>query len=301
MFAGVEAGGTKFVVAVGNGPDDLTEVVSFPTTAPGATLEHTVAAIRALTGGAAPEAIGVAAFGPVDLHETSPTYGHIAATPKPGWSGADLVGPLATAFGVPIALDTDVTGAALGETTWGASQGLSSSVYVTVGTGIGGGAVVGGRPLRGLVHPEMGHLLVRRHPDDDFAGVCPFHGDCLEGLAAGPAIEQRWGRAGRDLGDLREPAVAIEAFYLGQLAAAVTLVLSPERIVLGGGVMKIPGLLEEVRDRCQGLLAGYVHADALEEGIDDYLVPPGLGDRAGVLGAIALARGVAGAGSSASI
>lgn len=289
VFAGVEAGGTKFVVSVGSGPDDLAPPVTFPTTDPAETIGRTVETIRSLAGDDL-EAVGVACFGPVDLDPGSPTYGSITSTPKPGWRGTDVVGPLRRALGVPVGFDTDVNGAALGEARWGAGAGGGDLVYVTVGTGIGGGAVVNGGLLHGLVHPEMGHLLVRRHPDDPFDGRCPYHGDCLEGLACGPAIEERWGRPGDQLDQHEHAAVAIEAWYLAQLAVTVTLVLSPHRVVLGGGVMNLAGLLEATRSETQRLLAGYVDAPTITDAIDGYLVRPGLGDRAGVLGAIALAQ-----------
>ena len=285
----METGGTKSVVGVGTGPDEL-ETTELPTTVPEQTLGRTIDAIRELASGRDLAAVGIASFGPVDLHPDSPTYGHVTSTPKEHWSGADVIGPIREAFGVPVGFDTDVNGAALGETRWGATRGLDTSVYVTVGTGIGGGGLVRGRLLHGMLHPEMGHLMVRRHPADDFPGRCPFHGDCLEGMAAGPAIEERWGRSARELGDDLPAAVEVESHYLAQLAAAVTYVVSPQRIVLGGGVMHVPGLLEAVRERTLGLLAGYVDVPAVTEEVDEYLVRPGLGDRAGVLGAIALAE-----------
>lgn len=294
MYAGVETGGTKVVVGVGTGPDDL-ETASFPTAPPGETLRETIALIRSLSAGERPAAIGVASFGPVDLHEDSPSYGHVASTPKKHWSGADVVGPLRASFGVPVGFNTDVNGAALGESQWGATQGLHTSVYVTVGTGIGGGGLVRGQPLHGLLHPEMGHLTVRRHPDDDFEGICPFHGDCLEGLAAGPALKRRWGRPAHELDEHLRLATEIESYYLAQLAAAVTYVLSPQRIVMGGGVMHLAGLLDAVRRSTLDLLSGYVDVPALTRDIAGYLVRPALGDRAGVLGAIVLARRAAGA------
>lgn len=286
MYAGIEAGGTKFVCATGTGPDDLREVTTFPTTTPHETLGR---AVRFVEEHGPVDAIGVASFGPVDLGPGSATFGHVTSTPKPGWQDADVVGPLREAFGVPVGFDTDVNGAALGEGRWGAAQGLDTFVYVTVGTGIGGGAVVGGSMAHGLLHPEMGHLPVRRHPDDAFRGRCPYHGDCLEGMAAGPALEDRWGRPGKELAD--EPlAITFEAHYLAQLAATVSYVLSPQRIILGGGVMHLPGLLAVTRSRTLELLNGYLASPRITEQVDEYLVLPGLGDRAGVLGALALAE-----------
>ena len=291
MYAGIEVGGTKLVCAVGTGPADLGATRAFPTTTPqqtlGAAVSHLAEQQRrhgTIT------AIGVASFGPVGVDQTRADYGHVTATPKPGWSGVDVVGWLRATFDVPVGFDTDVNGAALGEHRWGAARGLDTFAYVTVGTGIGGGGMAGGSLLHGLLHPEMGHLRVRRHPEDHYAGGCPFHGDCLEGLASGPAIARRWGRPATELGSDTEQAVALEATYLAQLAAAITYLLSAQRIVLGGGVMKLPGLLEAVRRRTGALLGGYPDAPELRSPLTTYLVPPGLGDRAGVLGAIALAE-----------
>lgn len=289
MYAGIEAGGTKFVVAVGAGPDDLSESVRFPTTSPAETLERTADVVRVLAEGVALDAVGVASFGPVDLDRTSPSYGYITSTPKPGWRDTDVVGYLRRALGVPVGFDTDVNAAALAEHRWGAATGVPTSVYVTVGTGIGGGAVIDGQPLHGLLHPEMGHLTVRRAPDDEHPGSCPFHGDCLEGLAAGPAIEERWGKPAMDLGENTERAVRLEAWYLAQLITAIIYVLSPGRIVLAGGVIGMPRLLTVTRHRTVELLARYLPVETITERIDRYVVRPGLGDRSGVLGAIILA------------
>lgn len=292
MFAGIEAGGTKFVCALGSGPDDLRATTSFPTTTPQETLGRAIAFVREQqeTLGERVTAIGIASFGPLDLRAGSSTYGRVTSTPKPGWAGADVVGAFHDAFGVPIGFDTDVNGAALAEARWGAGRGLDPVVYVTVGTGIGGGALVNGRLLHGLLHPEMGHVLVRRHADDPFAGRCPYHSDCLEGLASGPAIEARWGRPATGLGADRERAVALEAWYVGQLAALLTCVLSPERIVFGGGVCKLPGLIDTLREQTVELLNGYLDVPEVTRDITRYVVQPGLGDHAGVLGGIALAQ-----------
>lgn len=199
LFGGIEAGGTKFVCAVGTGPEDLRAEERFPTTTPGETIARAVDFLRR-SGGGSLAAVGIASFGPVDLDPSSPTWGHITSTPKRGWAGTDLAGPVGRALGVPVRFDTDANGAALAEHRWGAARGLQTIVYLTVGTGIGGGAIVRGRPLHGLVHPEMGHVLVERRPDDRYPGGCPFHGACLEGLASGPAIERRWGHEPRPSG-----------------------------------------------------------------------------------------------------
>lgn len=292
LVASVEAGGTKFVCAVGTGPGDIRATTSFPTTTPDETLGRAVDFVHGQQAelGADVAAIGVACFGPVDLHLDSPTYGHITSTPKAGWGGTSVVGAFRSAFEVPVGFDTDVNGAALAEHRWGAGQGLDPVVYVTVGTGIGGGALVNGRVLHGLLHPEVGHVMVRRHPDDQFTGGCPYHGDCLEGLAAGPALEARWQRRPDDLGDHRDRAVELESWYLAQLAATLTYLLSPERIIMGGGVLKLPGLLAAVRKATSTMLNGYLDVPATSSEIDQYIVAPGLDDQAGILGGIALAH-----------
>lgn len=284
-YAGVEGGGTKFVVAVGTDPRRVSEPVAHPTTTPEETLGRVASHIRAL---GPVEAVGVACFGPLDLRPASPTFGRILDTPKPGWSGTDVAGMIASALDVPVRIDTDVNGAALGEGRWGAARGLETFLYLTIGTGIGGGGLMKGAPMRGLTHPEMGHLRLPRHPKDGFAGVCPFHGDCLEGLASGPALEARWGRPGPDLGDRAPAAVELESWYLGTALADLTLALSPQRIVIGGGVMGLPGLIEGTRARLTEALGGYLRLPEVAD-VERFIVPPGLGDRSGVLGAIALA------------
>ncbi len=286
LLGGIEAGGTKVVCAAGTGPDDLRAVERFPTTTPSETLARAVAFFEAQPEPVA--AVGIGSFGPVDVDPGSPGWGRLTNTPKPGWQGADLVGPVAQALAVPVGFDTDVNAAALAEHRWGAAQNLDSFVYLTVGTGIGGGGLVGGQRLHGLTHPEMGHLRVPRVAGDDFGGACPYHGDCWEGLAAGPAIEARWGRPGRDLPPDHE-AWTLEAAYLALGLVTLVLTLSPQRVIVGGGVMHQDSLFPLVRAEVQRLLNGYVQAPALLDEIDAFLVPPGLGDRAGVLGALALA------------
>jgi fructokinase len=287
---GVEAGGTKFLCAVGTGPDDVRAQARVPTTTPGETLEHVVAFFAEHTSRTPLAAVGVASFGPVDLDPRSPRFGSITTTPKPGWRGVDLVGPLGTALGVPVGFDTDVNAAALAEQRWGAGRGLGTFVYVTVGTGIGGGVVVDGRPLHGLLHPEMGHMRVPHdRARDPFAGICPSHGDCWEGLATGPALAARWGQPPETLPD-EHPAWAIEADYLALGLANIVLTLSPERVVLGGGVMTRGHLYGRVRAGVSEVLGGYLRSSALDSGLARYIVAPELGERAGVLGAMALAQ-----------
>jgi fructokinase len=288
LLGGLEAGGTKFVCAVGTGPDDVRAQTRFATTTPAATIRRAVeffaeaATRRPLAG------IGIASFGPLDLDRRSPTFGAITTTPKPGWQDVDLVTPLA-ALGVAVAIDTDVNAAALAEHRWGAARGVGSAVYVTVGSGIGGGAVIHGRPVHGLVHPEMGHLrLPVDRARDPFPGTCPHHGDCWEGLASGPALAARWGQPPETLPD-DHPAWELQAHYLALGLASVVLTLSPERVVLGGGVMARRRLYGAVRQKLAGLLGGYLRTPMLGADVDSYVVAPALGDRAGVLGALALA------------
>jgi fructokinase len=274
----VEAGGTKFVCAVGTGPADLIRE-AIPTTTPSETLRQVVRFLRAQ---ARPlTALGVASFGPLDLDQHSPTYGYITSTPKPGWSNVDVRGALHRELGLPVAFDTDVNAAALAESRWGAAQGLDNVLYLTVGTGIGGGALVNGAPLHGLTHPEMGHILIPHDLQaDPFRGACPYHGDCLEGLASGVAIERRWGVIA-ELLPPDHPAWALEARYLALGLANFVCTLSPRRIIIGGGVMHHLDLFPMIREHLRDLLHGYTQAPEI--------VPPLLGDDAGVLGALALA------------
>jgi len=291
LYGSLEAGGTKCVCAVGRGPDAILAEARFATTTPGETLTRAAAFFRSMQEHHGPlAAVGIGCFGPIGLDPDSSTYGHVTTTPKEGWQDADVVGPLRVALGVPIGFDTDVNVAALGEGTWGAAKGLDTFLYLTVGTGIGGGGLARGRRLRGLIHPEMGHLLVRRDPAlDPFEGICPYHGDCLEGLASGPAIEARWGQPADTLPP-DHAAWELEVDYLAQGLRDLILVLSPQRIVLGGGVMAQEHLFPRIRERVLSLLAGYVQAPTLLRRIDTYVVPPGLGHRSGILGGIALAQ-----------
>ena len=292
MFAGIEAGGTKWVVAVGDSPDNLVALERFATTTPAETIERAITFLRRFNG---LRAIGVGSFGPIDLYEDSGTFGFITTTPKPGWQYADVVGPLRAAFNLPVGFDTDVNAAALGEARWGAAQDLDSVVYLTIGTGIGGGALVNGQLLHGALHPEMGHMLMRRDAArDPFTGACPFHGDCWEGLAAGSAMEKRWGVRAETLPD-DHAAWALEAHYIAQGLVNLTYALSPQRFILGGGVMHQPQMLSLVRAEVQRMVNGYLQIPQLSAALDDYIVLPGLGDRAGVLGAIALAEQAASA------
>lgn len=289
IYGGIEAGGTKFVCAIGRNPEDLRAETRIPTTDPDETIGRTIDFFRRTPGTETLSAIGIASFGPIDPDPSSPTFGYLTSTPKPGWTDIDLVGPIGKALGVPIGFDTDVNGAALAEGRWGIARGLDTFVYLTVGTGIGGGAMVGFQPLHGMVHPEMGHMLIRRRDDDSFAGTCPYHAECFEGLASGPAIEGRWGRKAEDLPE-NHPAWDLEAHYLALGVTNLICALSPQRVILGGGVMNQRHLFPRVREKVRDLLGGYLQAPAFSEDIDSYIVPPGLEHRSGVLGAIALAE-----------
>jgi fructokinase len=232
----------------------------------------------------------VAAFGPLDPHPESPTYGFITSTPKPGWANVNVVGAIKRSLSVPIGFDTDVNGAALGEQRWGAARGLDTFIYLTIGTGIGGGAVVGGQPVHGMLHPEMGHIrLPHDWIADPFPGSCPYHGDCLEGMANGPAMERRWGQKAETL-PADHPAWDLEATYLAHGLASLICTLSPQRIIMGGGVMQQPHLFPLVRAKTQALLNGYVQAPQILSDIEAYIVPPGLGSQSGMLGALVLAE-----------
>jgi fructokinase len=291
LFGGVEGGGTKFICAVSSGPDDIRAETRFPTTDPQSTILKTIAFFQEQTKRyGALAAIGVASFGPVDLRLDSPTFGHITTTPKPGWANVDILGQISRGLGVKTAFEMDVNAAALAEWRWGAGQGVGSLIYLTVGTGIGGGALIGNRLVHGLVHPEMGHMLIPHDFNmDPFKGACPYHGDCLEGLATGVAMEKRWGVRAEDLPP-DHPAWPLEAEYLAAGLVNLILSLSPERIILGGGVMQQPQLFPLIREKVRTKLAGYVASPAISEEIENYIIPPGLGNRAGVLGAIALAE-----------
>lgn len=289
-FGAIEAGGTKFVCAVGTGPDDLHNEIRFPTTTPQETIGRAVAYFKEQAAQSPLAAIGIAAFGPVDPNPASDTFGYITTTPKPGWANTDFGQAVSRALGVPVGFDTDVNGAALGEHRCGAAQGLDNFIYLTIGTGIGGGGLVNGHLMHGLIHPEMGHILLPPHPDDPHPeGFCPYHGHCLEGMANGPALEQRWGRRAETLAP-DHPAWELEAHYLAVGLASLICTLSPERIILGGGVMDQAHLFPLVRQKVQQQLNGYVQSPAILDKIDQYIVPPVLGNRAGILGAIALAE-----------
>ncbi|MGD0501215.1 MAG: ROK family protein [Steroidobacteraceae bacterium] len=293
LLGGVELGGTKCVCLLGTGPDDIRVQTSVPTgNDPTATLGLIEQILRDAVAAHGPiHALGVASFGPVDLTESSPTYGFITSTPKPGWRNTRIADRLAKAIGVPVVIDTDVNGAALAEGRWGAARNIEDYAYVTVGTGVGVGLVAGGRLLHGFAHPELGHIRIARKAGDAWRGVCAFHGDCVEGLASGGAIAARAGMPA-DLVPASDPAWEFAAHALSQLLHTLVLATAPRRILVGGGVVEArPVLLEHARRELLSSLNGYLDLQALAGPIERYVVPPGLGPLAGPLGALALAAG----------
>jgi fructokinase len=290
IYGGIEAGGTKFVCMVANDPEHIIEEKRFPTLSPAETIQQANSFFAPYARRGELAAVGIAAFGPLDLNPASPTYGYITGTPKPDWSYVDLRGLVARTLELPTAFDTDVNAAAFGEHYWTARNNhLDPFVYVTVGTGIGVGVLANGRPLHGLVHTEAGHFVIPHdRQKDPFQGICPYHGDCLEGLASGPAIQRRWGKKAQDLPD-EHPAWDLEAEYVTLALMNLIYAYSPKRIILGGGVSQHPGLHEMVRLKVQKGLNGYLQSPILLNGMEDYIVPPSLGNRSGVLGAIAMA------------
>ena len=289
LYGGIEGGGTKYICAVGNGPDEIADETRFPTNTPQETLERVCAFFAPYVKEARIKSIGLGSFGPVDVDPTSPTFGYITTTPKPNWSYTNIFGILQKELGVPIIMDMDVAASAMGEFTWGAIQGLDPSLYLTVGTGIGGSYILNGKPLRGLVSLEMGHVRIPHDEGlDPFRGACPYHGDCFEGLASGPSIQSRFGRPAENLDD-DDPFWVLEAGYIAYALANYIFTLPPKKIVLGGGVMRQEFLFEKIRDKLYSLLNNYLNHPILTSHMDEYIVPPALGDRSGVLGAIALA------------
>jgi fructokinase len=289
-YGAIEAGGTKFVCAVGSGPGDIRSTARMDTTTPEETLDKVIAYFKEESQKYCIKGVGIGGFGPLDLNSNSRTYGYITSTPKPGWAFTDLVGTIKKALEIPVALDTDTNVAALSEGEWGAGRGLSDFIYLTVGTGIGGGAVVNGQLLHGLVHPEMGHVIVRHDLQrDPFEGVCPYHRDCLEGLACGPAIQKRWQTAPSNLLS-DHPAWNLEADYLAQGIVDYICILSPKRVIIGGGVMKNHWLIDMIRLKVKEILNNYVKSSSICDHIDQYIVSPELGDLAGILGSIILAQ-----------
>ena len=285
IMAAVEAGGTKFNCGLGDENGNIIDQVSIPTTTPEETMKKVIEYFKDKEF----DVMGVGSFGPIDPIKGSKTYGHITKTPKAYWSDYNLIGELKKHFDVPMEFDTDVNGAALAEAWWGAGKGFKNVMYITVGTGIGAGATVDGKMLQGLTHPEMGHISVKRHPEDAFEGTCSFHGDCLEGMAAGPAIEKRWGKKGIELAEDNR-VWEMEAYYLSQALVNYILILSPEKIIMGGGVMKQKQLFPLIHKNVKEMLNGYVDKKEILEDIENYIIYPGLGDYAGFIGSFALGK-----------
>lgn len=288
IFGGIEGGGTKFVAAVGTVEGGVLAETRIKTTTPAETLVACVDFFKAQAAEfGALSAIGIASFGPVDLRKHSATYGHILPTPKPYWTNTNLLTPFRDAFDLPIGLDTDVNGAALGEWHWGAARGVDTFLYLTIGTGIGGSALINGKVLHGLLHPEMGHISVPKMPEH--TSICPFHEDCFEGLASGPALEHHWGEKAENF-DAGHPAWDAEASYIASALRSFICTLSPQRIILGGGVMSQSHLFPLVREKTLESLSGYIQAPEILENIDEYIVPVALDGKAGILGAFVLAK-----------
>lgn len=282
----IEAGGTKFVVCVGDEKGNVFERQTFPTLSP----EETMESLFTFFDGQEIEAFGLGCFGPIDLNLNSETYGFITTTPKPGWNNFNIVGAIKERYSVPVGFDTDVNGAALGESQLGSSNGLDNVLYLTIGTGIGGGAVVEGKLVHGMLHPEMGHFYLQKREDDHYQGNCPYHKSCLEGLASGVAIEKRWGIKASEL-PKDHPAWDLEAYYLAQAIVTYITVLSPEKIILGGGVMHQTQLFPLIHHHVLTLLNGYIQTKQLTpETIQDYIVAPSLNDDSGLKGALMLGK-----------
>ena len=284
LFGALEAGGTKMVCAIGDEQGNILERISIPTLAP----ENTMPAIIEFFKSKNISALGIGCFGPVDLDKKSPTYGHITTTPKLAWKNYDIVGVCEKELGVPVGFDTDVNGSALGEATWGCTKDLDNSIYITVGTGIGVGVIIDRKPYHGMLHPEGGHIFLARHPQDPMErGVCPYHELCLEGLASGPSIQARWGKPGAELADRKE-VWELEAYYLAQAICSYIMILSPERIIVGGGVAHQEQMMPLIRAEVLRQMGGYITAKGMQD-LDNYIVLPSLNDDQGILGALKLA------------
>jgi fructokinase len=293
LLAGVELGGTKCVCILGTGPDDIRAQVTLPTLDPDTTLDSIAAVIQQWHESTdAPAALGIASFGPLDLRRASPTYGRMGATPKPGWANADIAGYFTRKFALPVGITTDVIGAALAEGRWGDAQSLTDYVYITVGTGIGAGIIIAGHSVFGCHHPEVGHARIVRAHGDTWPGSCAYHGDCIEGLASGPAIEARTGqKAGTLAAD--SPAWDLVAHALAQLGHLLVVTAAPQRILIGGGVVSAqPHLFPRIRRALLASLNGYLHIPEVLDDIDHFIAPPGLGTQAGPLGALAVAAAI---------
>jgi fructokinase len=290
LYGGIEAGGTKFVCAIGTGPEDLQNEVRFETTSPKETINRTLEYFKEQNLKEKLQAIGIGSFGPVELNMDSSNYGFITSTPKPGWSNINIYGLIKEELKIPVGFNTDVNAAALGEYEWGAGQGLNNFIYLTIGTGIGGGVIINGRLLHGLQHPEMGHICIPQDiKDDPYEGNCPFHKNCFEGLASGPAMKNRWGKSPEDL-NKNHKAWDLEVQYISLALTNYICTLSPERIIIGGGIMEQKKLLPLILTSVKKMLNNYIHMEEITDNIEEYIVLPSLGKEAGILGALVLAK-----------
>lgn len=283
LYGALEAGGTKMICAVGDEKGNIIDEVTIPTTVP----NETIPEITRYFKGKDIEALGIACFGPLDLDKSSPTYGNILKTPKLAWKDLEIYSVLKDELEVPVNIDTDVAGSLLGEATWGSAKGISDALYITIGTGIGGGILANGEILHGMLHPELGHMILSRHESDSFEGICPFHKNCFEGLASGPSIEARWGKPAVELADKVE-VWNLESYYIAQALTNIILTICPKKIILGGGVMNQEQLFPMIRSKVRTNINGYITTKELED-IDNYIVPAGLGGKQGVMGALKLA------------
>lgn len=283
IIGAIEAGGTKMVCGIGNENGELLDRISIPTTDPDTTLTKIIEYFKDKD----IKALGIGSFGPVDLNPKSETYGYITSTPKPGWKNTNIVGTFKKALNVPVGIDTDVNGAIYGEVTYGAAKGVDSAIYITIGTGVGVGVYYEGKLMHGLVHPEAGHILLMRHPQDKYKGKCPYHDNCMEGLASGPAIEERFGKPGIELAD-RPEVWELESYYIALAITNYILCYSPQKIILWGGVMHQENMFSMIRTKVKEMLGGYVASDIFEGDLSDYIIAPGLGENPGILGALKL-------------
>ncbi len=290
LFGGIEAGGTKFICGIGSDPFSLREETRFETTSPADTIQRAIDYFLEQHSKHPLSAIGIGSFGPLDLNRDSSTYGYIRNTPKQGWGNTNLLGKIKEALNVPVGFDTDVNAAALSEYEWGAARGLTDFIYITIGTGIGGGGMINGKLMHGLLHPEMGHIFIPHDPErDPYPGHCPYHRNCFEGLASGPAISARWGEEAECL-EPDHPAWKLEAEYISLALVNYICSISPQKIIIGGGVMKQPVLLPRIHENVKKLLNDYIQAPEISDNIEEFIVLPELGDRSGILGAFSLAK-----------
>ncbi len=284
LFGALEAGGTKMVCAIVDDKGNILKEQSFPTKSPKETIPELIEYFK----NEKADALGIACFGPIDLNRESKTYGYITSTPKEGWRNVNIVGEFSRELNIPVGFDTDVNGSALGEHVYGAGKGLNNIVYITIGTGIGIGIISEGKLLHGAMHPEGGHIMLTKHQGDNYGGRCPYHKNCFEGLCSGPAIEERWGRKGIELTDNKK-VWELEADYIAEALVSYTMILSPQRIILGGGVMHQEQLFPIIRKKFKEYINGYIKNEYVDD-LDRYIVCQSLDDKQGILGAAKLGQ-----------